>query len=60
MTLVKKPHCNMEKISHLIYQHTPNAIFQSSTGEEITFILPKESVHKYAIPETSGVIVCMY
>ncbi|TKC51398.1 hypothetical protein EI555_019936 [Monodon monoceros] len=47
MTLVKKPHCNMEKISHLIYQHTPNAIFQSSTGEEITFILPKESVHKF-------------
>ncbi|KAB0401440.1 hypothetical protein E2I00_009224 [Balaenoptera physalus] len=47
MTLVKKPHCNTEKISHLIYQHTPNVIFQSSTGEEITFILPKESVHRF-------------
>eukprot|EP00069_Balaena_mysticetus_P020158 bmy_02722T0 len=46
MTFVKKPHCNTEKISHLIYQHTPNVIFQSSTGEEITFILPKESVHR--------------
>ena len=59
MTLVKKPHCNTEKISHLIYQHTPNVIFQSSTGEEITFILPKESVHRYG-PERTGVIVCMY
>ncbi|XP_057604984.1 ATP-binding cassette sub-family A member 17-like [Hippopotamus amphibius kiboko] len=47
MTLVKKPDCDTEKISHLIYQHIPNAIFQSSTGEEITFILPKESMHRF-------------
>uniref|UniRef100_F6XIP8 ATP binding cassette subfamily A member 17 n=1 Tax=Equus caballus TaxID=9796 RepID=F6XIP8_HORSE len=47
VTLVKKPHCNTEQISHLIYHHIPNAVFQSSIGEELTFILPKESVHRF-------------
>ncbi|KAM8950936.1 ATP-binding cassette sub-family A member 17-like isoform 3-T4 [Lycaon pictus] len=48
MTLVKKPHCSTEKISHLIYQHIPNAVLQSSTGEELTFILPKKNIHRFA------------
>ena len=53
VTLVKKPHCNTEQISHLIYHHIPNAVFQSSIGEELTFILPKESVHRYG-PKKAG------
>ncbi|XP_065775338.1 ATP-binding cassette sub-family A member 17-like [Muntiacus reevesi] len=47
ITLVRKPHCDTEKISLLIYQHIPYAVFQSSIGEELTFILPKESMHRF-------------
>uniref|UniRef100_A0A8C3WQU9 ABC transporter domain-containing protein n=1 Tax=Catagonus wagneri TaxID=51154 RepID=A0A8C3WQU9_9CETA len=47
MTLVKKPHCNTEQISRLVYHHIPSATVQSSTGEETTFILPKESTHRF-------------
>nr|KAF6439582.1 hypothetical protein HJG63_000031 [Rousettus aegyptiacus] len=47
MTLMKKPDCDTEMIFHLIYHHIPNAIIQSSIGGEITFILPKESMHRF-------------
>ncbi|XP_006914256.2 ATP-binding cassette sub-family A member 17 [Pteropus alecto] len=47
VTLVKKPDCDTEMILHLIYHHIPNAIIQSSIGGEITFILPKESMHRF-------------
>ncbi|KAI4551334.1 hypothetical protein MJT46_017586 [Ovis ammon polii x Ovis aries] len=47
ITLVRKPRCDTEKISLLVYQHIPNAVFQSSIGEELTFILPKESTHRF-------------
>lgn len=59
MTLVKKPDCDTEMILHLIYHHIPNAIIQSSIGGEITFILPKESMHRYG-PKRAGVTVYMY
>ncbi|XP_008580260.1 PREDICTED: ATP-binding cassette sub-family A member 3-like, partial [Galeopterus variegatus] len=47
MTLLKKPHCNTEDISHLIYHHIPNAVLESSIGEELTFIFPKENVYRF-------------
>nr|XP_012599260.1 ATP-binding cassette sub-family A member 17-like isoform X4 [Microcebus murinus] len=47
MTLLKKPHCNTEKIYDLIYHHIPKATLESNIGEELTFILPKESVHRF-------------
>lgn len=47
MTLVKEPHCNPESISRLIYHHIPNASLESSAGAELSFILPKESTHRY-------------
>ncbi|XP_062036907.1 ATP-binding cassette sub-family A member 17-like [Lepus europaeus] len=47
ITLLKKPHCNTETLSHLIYHHIPNAVLESSAGEEVIFILPKESVHRF-------------
>lgn len=59
MTLMKKPDCDTEMIFHLIYHHIPNAIIQSSIGGEITFILPKESMHRYG-PTRAGVAVYMY
>ncbi|XP_036135798.1 ATP-binding cassette sub-family A member 17-like, partial [Molossus molossus] len=49
MTLVKKPDCKTDAILHLIYHHIPNAIFQSNTGGELTFILPKENVHRFEL-----------
>lgn len=48
MTLVKEPHCNPESISRLVYHHIPNASLESSAGAELSFILPKESTHRYA------------
>ncbi|XP_076998248.1 ATP-binding cassette sub-family A member 17-like isoform X14 [Tamandua tetradactyla] len=47
MTLVKESHCNIEKISHLIYDHIPDAVLEDDTGEEVTFVLPKENVHRF-------------
>lgn len=48
MTLVKEPHCNPESISQLVHHHVPNATLESSAGAELSFILPKESTHRYA------------
>lgn len=47
MTLVKEPHCNPEAISRLVHQHVPNATLESSAGAELSFILPKESTHRF-------------
>ncbi|XP_053784251.1 phospholipid-transporting ATPase ABCA3 [Desmodus rotundus] len=47
MTLVKEPHCNPEGISRLVHHHIPNASLESSAGAELSFILPKESTHRF-------------
>uniref|UniRef100_A0A2K6EEP9 ATP binding cassette subfamily A member 3 n=1 Tax=Propithecus coquereli TaxID=379532 RepID=A0A2K6EEP9_PROCO len=47
MTLVKEPHCNPEGVSQLVYHHVPNATLESSAGAELSFILPKESTHRF-------------
>ncbi|KAM6155645.1 ATP-binding cassette sub-family A member 17-like [Rhynchocyon petersi] len=47
LTLVKKPHCDMKLVDHLVYQHIPSAILETITGEELTFILPKNSIHRF-------------
>ncbi|KAF7471223.1 Hypothetical predicted protein [Marmota monax] len=47
MTLVKEPHCNPEGISQLVHHHVPNATLESSVGAELSFILPKESTHRF-------------
>lgn len=47
MTLVKEPHCNPEGISRLVRHHVPNATLESSAGAELSFVLPKESTHRY-------------
>ena len=54
MTLVKEPHCNPEGISRLVHHHVPNATLESSAGAELSFILPKESTHRYIhVPEST-------
>nr|XP_044986326.1 phospholipid-transporting ATPase ABCA3 isoform X2 [Jaculus jaculus] len=47
MTLVKEPHCNPEGISQLVLHHVPNATLESHAGAELSFILPKESTHRF-------------
>uniref|UniRef100_A0A671G5F2 ATP binding cassette subfamily A member 3 n=1 Tax=Rhinolophus ferrumequinum TaxID=59479 RepID=A0A671G5F2_RHIFE len=47
MTLVKEPHCNPEGISRLVRHHVPNATLESSAGAELSFVLPKESTHRF-------------
>ncbi|XP_055460812.1 phospholipid-transporting ATPase ABCA3 [Psammomys obesus] len=47
MTLVKEPHCNSESISQLVHHHVPNAMLESHAGAELSFILPKESTHRF-------------
>nr|KAF6365701.1 hypothetical protein mPipKuh1_000030 [Pipistrellus kuhlii] len=47
MTLVKEPHCNPEAVSRLVYHHIPHASLESSAGAELSFILPKESTHRF-------------
>ncbi|XP_051692146.2 phospholipid-transporting ATPase ABCA3 isoform X2 [Oryctolagus cuniculus] len=47
MTLVKEPHCNPAGVSQLVRHHVPNATLESSAGAELSFILPKESTHRF-------------
>ncbi|XP_037363662.1 phospholipid-transporting ATPase ABCA3 [Talpa occidentalis] len=47
MTLVKEPHCNPEAVSQLVSHHVPNATLESSAGAELSYILPKESTHRF-------------
>ncbi|KAM4813631.1 LOW QUALITY PROTEIN: ATP-binding cassette sub-family A member 17-like [Urocitellus parryii] len=44
MTLLRNPYCD---ILFLIYHHIPNAVLESSIREELIFILPKESIHRF-------------
>ncbi|KAF0881251.1 ABCA3 protein, partial [Crocuta crocuta] len=47
MTLVKEPHCDPEAVSRLVRQHVPSAMLESRAGAELSFILPKESSHRF-------------
>uniref|UniRef100_A0A8C6WDT6 ATP-binding cassette, sub-family A member 17 n=1 Tax=Nannospalax galili TaxID=1026970 RepID=A0A8C6WDT6_NANGA len=47
MTLIKTPLYDTEKVSDLIYQHIPNAVLESSIGEELIFILPKKTMPRF-------------
>lgn len=47
MTLIKAPPCDTRKLSSLVYHHIPNALLESSIGEEVIFILPKRSTPRF-------------
>ncbi|XP_038184150.1 ATP-binding cassette sub-family A member 17-like [Arvicola amphibius] len=47
MTLIKTPICDTVKLSSVVYQHIPNAVLESSIGEEVVFILPKKTTSRF-------------
>ncbi|XP_077172968.1 phospholipid-transporting ATPase ABCA3 [Paroedura picta] len=47
MVMVKEPCCNLGEISCLIYHYVPKATLESNAGAELSFILPKESTHRF-------------
>ncbi|XP_035303775.1 ATP-binding cassette sub-family A member 17-like [Cricetulus griseus] len=47
MTLIKTPLCDTMKLSSVVYHHIPNAVLESSNGEEMIFILPKKNVPSF-------------
>ncbi|XP_059126156.1 ATP-binding cassette sub-family A member 17-like isoform X2 [Peromyscus eremicus] len=47
MTLIKTPLCDTTKLSSVIYYHIPDVILESSIGEEVIFILPKETMPRF-------------
>ncbi|XP_051024070.1 ATP-binding cassette sub-family A member 17-like [Acomys russatus] len=47
MTLIRTPHCDTRKLSSLVYHHIPNAVLESSIGEEVIFTLPKQTVPRF-------------
>ncbi|KAL6030427.1 hypothetical protein STEG23_011452, partial [Scotinomys teguina] len=47
MTLIKSPLCDTMKLSSVIYYHIPDAILESSIGEEVIFILPKKTMPRF-------------
>ncbi|XP_040604164.1 ATP-binding cassette sub-family A member 17 isoform X2 [Mesocricetus auratus] len=47
MTLIKTPLCDTTKLSSVVYHHIPNAVLESSIGEEMIFILPKKNIPSF-------------
>ncbi|KAM4697953.1 phospholipid-transporting ATPase ABCA3 [Rhinophrynus dorsalis] len=47
MVMVKEPHCQVEEITDLITSYVPNATLESNAGAELSYILPKESTHRF-------------
>ncbi|XP_052615064.1 ATP-binding cassette sub-family A member 17-like isoform X5 [Peromyscus californicus insignis] len=47
MTLIKTPLCDTTKLSSVIYYHIPDVILESNIGEEVIFILPKETMPRF-------------
>ncbi|KAG8443533.1 hypothetical protein GDO86_012077 [Hymenochirus boettgeri] len=47
MVMVKEPHCRVGEVTHLITSYVPNATMESNAGAELSYILPKESTHRF-------------
>ncbi|XP_053328151.1 phospholipid-transporting ATPase ABCA3 [Spea bombifrons] len=47
MVMVKEPHCQVEEITELVTSYVPNATLESNAGAELSYILPKESTHRF-------------
>ncbi|KAM8961307.1 phospholipid-transporting ATPase ABCA3 isoform 2-T2 [Pelodytes ibericus] len=47
MVMVKEPHCQVEEITQLITSYVPHATMESNAGAELSYILPKESTHRF-------------
>ncbi|XP_075035584.1 phospholipid-transporting ATPase ABCA3 [Mixophyes fleayi] len=47
MVMVKQPHCHVEEVTDLITSYVPCATMESNAGAELSYILPKESTHRF-------------
>uniref|UniRef100_A0A8C5R778 ATP binding cassette subfamily A member 3 n=1 Tax=Leptobrachium leishanense TaxID=445787 RepID=A0A8C5R778_9ANUR len=47
MVMVKEPHCQVEEVTELITSYVPNATLEGNAGAELSYVLPKESTHKF-------------
>ncbi|XP_040297886.1 ATP-binding cassette sub-family A member 3 [Bufo bufo] len=47
MVIVKHPHCQVEEITDLVTSYVPLATMESNAGAELSYILPKESTHRF-------------
>nr|XP_012645592.1 ATP-binding cassette sub-family A member 3-like isoform X2 [Microcebus murinus] len=45
--IVKAPNCDVGEISRLIHYYTPTATLENNVGTELSFLLPKEYMHRY-------------
>ncbi|XP_063286648.1 phospholipid-transporting ATPase ABCA3 [Pelobates fuscus] len=47
MVMVKEPHCQVEEVTELVTSYVPNATLESNAGAELSYVLPKESTHRF-------------
>ncbi|XP_068921390.1 phospholipid-transporting ATPase ABCA3-like [Petaurus breviceps papuanus] len=47
LVMVKEQHCKENEIEDLIHNHVLNASLESNIGAELSFLLPKENVHRF-------------
>ncbi|XP_034781951.2 phospholipid-transporting ATPase ABCA3-like [Acipenser ruthenus] len=49
MVIVREPLCDVPEITRLVKMYVPNATMESSAGAELSYILPKESTHRFEL-----------
>ncbi|MBN3275901.1 ABCA3 protein, partial [Polyodon spathula] len=49
MVIVREPLCDVPEITRLVKTYVPNASMESSAGAELSYILPKESTHRFQL-----------
>uniref|UniRef100_H3AU42 ATP binding cassette subfamily A member 3 n=1 Tax=Latimeria chalumnae TaxID=7897 RepID=H3AU42_LATCH len=47
MVIVKEPNCSVSEITCLVKHYVPSASLESNAGAELSYILPKESTHRF-------------
>lgn len=47
MVIVKNTHCDTAAVTRLVTQYVPYASLESNAGAELSYILPKESTHRF-------------
>ncbi|MGH0172914.1 UNVERIFIED_CONTAM: hypothetical protein FKN15_075079 [Acipenser sinensis] len=49
MVIVREPLCDVPEITRLVKMYVPNTTMESSAGAELSYILPKESTHRFEL-----------
>ena len=47
MTMVKEPHCNVERLIKTVRSYVPEAKVESNISAELSIVLPNESSHQF-------------